>query len=125
MAKSRFPGFAGCMRMMRRHDPQVQEDGFYWLLSRAGDFVELLAAEYRHEPDHGLRCWLLELLGEARDPQALPVFLEALRSEDESLRDWAVRGLRALGTPDARQALFDAGHKTAAKISSDGVKPRS
>jgi hypothetical protein len=28
---------------------------------------------------------------------------------DESLRDWAARGLRRLGTPDARKALIDAG----------------
>lgn len=112
------------MQMMRRHDPQVREDGFHWLLPRVTEFVEPLLGEYRHETDHGLRCWLLELLGETRDPRTLPVLLEALRLEDESLRDWAVRGLRRLGTPDARKALFDAGVETRETPPSRSVKPR-
>ena len=109
--------------MMRRHDPQIREAGFHFLLPRAAELVEPLLAEYRGETDHGLRCWLLELLGHARDVRALPVVLEALHSDDESLRDWAVRGLQRLGTPEARKALFDAGHPAAptAKGRHDGA----
>jgi hypothetical protein len=114
MAKARLPGFAECMQMMRKHDPQVQEEGFNGLRSRAAELVEPLLAEYEHEPDHGIRCWLLELLGDARDPRTLPVFLEAVRSRDESFRSWAVRGLKLLGTPEARKALFEVGEKEAA-----------
>ena len=32
MAKARLPGFAACMRMMRKRGPQIQEDGFHYLL---------------------------------------------------------------------------------------------
>jgi hypothetical protein len=34
---------------------------------------------------------------------------EQLDSADESLRDWAIRGLRTLDTPEARQRLYDEG----------------
>ncbi len=112
MAKDRFPGFGACLRMMRKRVPVTQEVGFHWLRPRAAEFVERLVDEFRRESDHGLRCWLLELIGEARDPRALPVLLEQLRSPDESLRWWAVHGLRVLNTPEARKALFEAGERS-------------
>ena len=108
MTKPRFPGFAGCLRMMRERDPPTQEEGFHWLLPRAAEFVEPLMAEFRREQDHRLRCWLLELIGEARNPRALSLLVEYLHSPDDSLRSWAVRGLQALATHEARKALFEA-----------------
>ena len=103
-----FPGFAECMRLMRRRDPQQMEDGFHLLQARAHEFVPELIAEFRGESKHGLRCWLLELLGYARSEAAYPLFLEFLESEDESLRDWAIRGLRELDTKEARRTLWAA-----------------
>jgi hypothetical protein len=108
MTKARFPGFAACLRMMRKRNPQTKEDGFHWLRPRAAEFVEALMAEFRGESDHGLRCWLLELIGEARDARALPLLVEQLHSPDESLRSWAAWGLQALDTPESRKALFEA-----------------
>ena len=66
-------------------------------------------AEFQTEKDHGLRCWLLELIGEARSEKAFDLLCEQLQSSDERLRDWAIRGLRKLNTREARRALFDAG----------------
>jgi len=66
-------------------------------------------AEFQTEKDHGLRCWLLELIGEARSEKAFDLLCEQLQSSDESLREWAIRGLRKLNTREARRALFDAG----------------
>jgi HEAT repeat protein len=97
------------MAMMRKRDPQVREDGFYWLLPHAAEFVEELMAEFRAEAgDVGLRCWLLELIGEARDPRALPLMVELLGASDERLRDRAVEALRLLNTSESRRALFEA-----------------
>jgi HEAT repeat protein len=97
------------MRLMRRNDPQAAEDGFDLLLPHAGDHVEELIAEFLAEPDdHGLRCWLLELIGEARSPLALPILVEQLNGEDESLRFWAARRLRALDSRPARETLWRA-----------------
>jgi hypothetical protein len=109
MKKRRFPGFAKCLHMMRSRNAVVSEDGFGWLLPRPSEFLPELMAEFGRERDHGLRCWLLELIGEARDSRALALLVEQLRSPDESFRWWAVRGLRALNTHEARKALFDAG----------------
>jgi len=59
------------MRLMRKHDPQLREDGFHTLLPVAGEHVTELIDEFNAErDDHGLRCWLLELIGEARSPLA-------------------------------------------------------
>jgi hypothetical protein len=101
--------FCDAMRLMRRHNPQAKEDGFRFLLPHAAEHVEELIAEFGQErEDHGLRCWLLELIGEARSPLALPVLVEQLRSDDESLRSWAQVGLERLDTKQARQELWRA-----------------
>lgn len=93
--------------LMRRHDPQKAEDGFGLLrriaAEHAGDLIEAFRAE---KGDRGLRAWLLELIGEARSPEALPILVEHLEHEDESLVSWAIRGLDLLGTKEARIALY-------------------
>ena len=96
--------------MMRKHNPQLQEDGFHLLLPHAADFIDDLLREFQLETmDHGLRCWLLELIVEAADARALNVLVEQLRSQDDSLRDWAILGLRELDTHEARKAPYHAG----------------
>jgi len=102
-------GFREAMRLMRSHDPQCREDGFHQLLPHAADHLDDLIAQFEQEhDDHGLRCWLLELIGAARSPTALPVLGAQLGSNDESLRDWAVAGLEKLDTPEARTLLWRA-----------------
>jgi len=100
--------FQEAMRLMRRRDPQAREDGFHRLLPHAARYLDDLIAAFDREPDHGLRCWLLELIGEARSTQALPVLVGQLHGDDESLRSRAVRGLERLDTKPARQELHRA-----------------
>ncbi|SDT72797.1 hypothetical protein SAMN04515669_6747 [Jiangella sp. DSM 45060] len=100
--------FERAMRLMRRHDPQSQEDGFRLLLPHAADHVGELLQAFADEHDHGLRCWLLELIGAARSPAALPLLVEQLHGDDTSLREWAARGLRLLDTKPAREHLWRA-----------------
>jgi hypothetical protein len=94
------------MKMMRKHDPQVQEDGFQLLKRLAGDHVADLIAAYHEEQDLPLRRWLLELIGETRSPAALSVFSGALSSRDESIRDLARAGLQRIGSREARTLLW-------------------
>lgn len=97
------------MRLMRRRDPQVQESGFQLLLPHAAEHVEELMAAFDQErTDDRLRCWLLELIGEAGSPDAMPLLVEQLQSDDELLQGWAVRGLQLLDTKSARQQLWRA-----------------
>jgi HEAT repeat protein len=105
--KHRQPTFAECMKMMRRRDPQVNEDGFHALLGRP-EHLDALVRELETETAHGLRCWLLELIGETRRPDAVPVLAEYLTSEDESFRYWAVYGLQRIDTKEAHRLLWEA-----------------
>ena len=97
------------MRLMRKHHPQLQEDGFHALLPHAREFVPELMREFGLERDHGLRCWLLELLRAARDPRALPLFVEQLDSGDESLRDWAIYRTQGHGHARGTQGALRCG----------------
>lgn len=97
------------MRTMRHRDPQTAENGFGLLRAHAAEHVEELIAEFRAErDDHGLRCWLLELIGDARSPVALPLLTELVNGADESFRRWAARDLTQLDTKSARQVLWRA-----------------
>lgn len=97
------------MALMRKRDPQAQEDGFHTLLPRASAHVDELIAEFENERDHGLRCWLLELIGEARSEKAFDLMCRMAVSADEGLSSWAVRGLNLLNTKPARTFLFERG----------------
>jgi HEAT repeat protein len=99
--------FREAMRMMRRRNPQTAEDGFGMLQPVAHRYVAELMVEFAAEADHGLRCWLLELIGDARSPEALPLLAAQSRGADEALRRWAVRGLEQLDTKDARRLLWE------------------
>ena len=102
-------GFRQAMRLTRSRDPQRQEDGFRQLLPHAADHLDELIAQFEQEQDdHGLRCWLLELIGAARSPAALPLLRTQLDSDDEALRSWAAAGLAKLNTPEARTLLWRA-----------------
>lgn len=103
-----FPGFKKCMEMMRKHDPQTKEDGFYSLLPHAGGYIRELIAEHDREHDLGLRCWLLELIGSAKSPDAFEFLAGQLRAADLPLRYWAIWGLKNLGTKEARTLLWQA-----------------
>ncbi|MEV7801921.1 HEAT repeat domain-containing protein [Microbispora sp. NPDC088329] len=99
--------FRDAMQLMRSSDPQNQEDGFHSLRPYVADHIVEPIGEFRGEhEDHGLRCWLLELIAEARSPEALSLLTEVAQYEDESLRDRALEALNLLGSKEARQVLW-------------------
>jgi hypothetical protein len=100
--------FEAAMRLMRRHDPASQEEGFQVLHGRAAAHLDRLLRAFAQEVDHGLRCWLLELIGDAESPKAMETLADEMRSDDESLRFWAIRGLVLLNTKEARTLLWEA-----------------
>ncbi|OLF08929.1 HEAT repeat domain-containing protein [Actinophytocola xanthii] len=100
--------FREAMWLMRRHDPQRREDGFNLLRPVAHEHVdELIEAFHAERDDHGLRYWLLELIGEARSDTALPVLAAQLDADDELFRTCAERSLRLLDTKEARRLLYE------------------
>ena len=98
--------FERALWLMRRHDPQLAEDGFQRLSEIAGAHVGELIVEFGLETDHGLRCWLLELIGQTRSTQSFNVLVAQLQGEDEALRGWAERGLTLLDTKESRRVLW-------------------
>jgi hypothetical protein len=106
--EQRFPGFGVCMRMLRnRKKSMAQEEAYFWLLPRVGEFVDPLLAEMDVEDDPHMQGWILELLSAAKDVRALPVFVKYLFSPEQQVRDWAEMGLRDLGqTREGRKALW-------------------
>ncbi|MFI7649239.1 HEAT repeat domain-containing protein [Micromonospora sp. NPDC049460] len=97
------------MHLMRSRDPQAAEDGFALVRDMAGQHVDELIDAFGRETDHGVRCWLLELIGDARSPRAFDVLATELLSDDESFSFWAERGLRLLDTREARRLLWQRG----------------
>jgi len=118
--------FDRAMKLMRKHDAQLQEDGFWVLKPVAADHIdELIAAFEAEEDDHGLKCWLLELIGWARCDQALPVLVRELSSDDESIRGWAIRGLQLLSTKETRTTCGNRAQQRARRPSDYGTDPTS
>jgi hypothetical protein len=107
MAKRRKPSVDECLKLMRSRDAMTAEEGFHLLLCDVSAHAERLMAEFETETRRDMRCWLLELIGEARSERALDLFIREARLRDESLLPWALRGLEKLNTPAARQALYD------------------
>jgi hypothetical protein len=97
--------FDQAMQHMRKTDPQAREGAFDFLREHADAYAGELIGEFAAEADDDLRCRLLELIAEARAPEALGVFRDQLESPDESLRFWAVRGLEMLDSRAAEQVL--------------------
>ncbi|WP_161602653.1 HEAT repeat domain-containing protein [Thermomonospora catenispora] len=102
------PHVARALERMRSQDPAEREKGFDFLREHADSYVEDLIAAFTGEEDPDFRRLLLELIAEARDPKALPVFTRHLDDCDDPLQFWAVRGLEMLDTPDAHRALAQA-----------------
>jgi hypothetical protein len=104
--KARFPGFKKCMAMMRKHNPQTQEEEFHSLLPHAAEYVNELIEEFGKEMDTGLRCWLLELIGAARSPQAFDFLVGQLGAKEERLRELAISALEELNSKEARKVRW-------------------
>src|SRR5262249_38516543 len=86
--RRRFPGFERCLKMMRSSNGSVSEEGFGWLAERATDYLPQFIAAFWDDDNAAIRPWLMELIGDATSPAALPFLLERLGDEDESIRFW-------------------------------------
>jgi hypothetical protein len=107
----KFPGVAKCVELLGRRNVQGSLVDIICgeLQENAGSHAAELIAAFQAERDERVRRILLGVICEASLPEALPVFVEHLRSQDESLRYWSEQGLRSLDTHESRKALWDAG----------------
>jgi len=92
---------------MRKNNPQLAEDGFHFLRLNAKEHLSKLIETFEIEASHSMRCWLLELIGEARSNDAFTILCQQAISSDESLKNWGIRGLKLLDTKEARHFLYN------------------
>jgi hypothetical protein len=106
----KFPGVAKCVELLGRRNVKGELEIICGELQEnaSSNGAELIAA-FQAEPDEQVRRILLGIICEARLPEAVPLFVEHLRSEDEILRYWSELGLRSLNSPESRKALWEAG----------------
>jgi hypothetical protein len=103
--KLKKPDFQEAMQLMRQRAEHRREEGFLVLKPFAAEFVEELMGEYRAEQDHGLKCWLLELVAMARSEKAFDFLVEQLNVRDLTFRELAIDGLRKLNTAESKKVL--------------------
>jgi hypothetical protein len=107
----KFPGVAKCVELLGRGN--VKGEMLEILLGDLKDNAATHAAEliaaFQAQKNERVRCLLLMTFCDAKLQEAMPLFVEHLRSEEECLRLWSERGLRALNTPEARKVLWEAG----------------
>jgi hypothetical protein len=107
-----FPGVAKCIELLHRRNVRggLVDIICHELQATATAHAAELIAAFRKERDDRVRRILLGIICEASLPEAIPLLMEYLRSDDEGLRYWAVEGLRHLDTPETRKVLWKAGH---------------
>jgi HEAT repeat protein len=81
-------------------DPQALDE-------EPGVKAELLQL-FEESEDEEMRRYLALVLGYSRDPEAVPLLVDALDDEDAQLRIYALWGLGALGDPSALEPLLAA-----------------
>lgn len=107
----KFPGVARCVELLGRRNVRGSLVDVICgeLQENASSHAAELIAAFQAERDERVRRILLGIICEVKLPEALPVLVEQLGSEDEGLQDWADEGLRLLNTYEARKALWEAG----------------
>jgi hypothetical protein len=107
-----FPGAAKCIELLRRRNVTggLVDIICHELQANATAHAAELIAAFRREHDERVRRILLRIICEASLPEAFPLLMDCLRSDDEGLRYWAVEGLRRLDTPESRKVLWKAGY---------------
>jgi HEAT repeat protein len=113
-----FPGVAKCIELLRRRNVRggLVEMICHELQANATVHAAELIAAFRGERDDRVRRILLGIISEASLPEALPLLMQYLRSDDEGLRYRAIEGLRRLDTPETREVLWKAGYPAPTEV---------
>jgi hypothetical protein len=80
------------------------------LARNARDNLAELVEAFRSDRTARVRLFVLMALETAALPEAVPFLAEVLRGGDPALTPYAERGLRAIGTREARTALWNETH---------------
>lgn len=82
--------FEEAIQLLRSTDPMTSEDGYHWL---QGDnlirYVPQIAEMLRSEDDPIMRGKLVELVGNADQPEHIPLLVHELSHASREVRFWA------------------------------------
>jgi hypothetical protein len=104
-----FPGVQTCLDLLQRRNVT----GGYWdavytdLVKHAPQVVLELIQAGRDDANTNVRWVILEILGRVQATEALSLFNDYVTADNESIREWAARGLAALDTKVARRKLWE------------------
>ena len=106
----KFPGVAECLRLLQTTNVRGtwRDIIAYELTTHAGECLSELVEVFQASDDEGVRLNILSAIAEARLPAAIPFLAVVTKSPHPSLVSYAVRGLKAIGTREARAALWEA-----------------
>jgi hypothetical protein len=80
------------------------------LAAHAGECLPELVAAFRSDEREWARLMVLMAVADARLPTAIPFLAEVARERHPRFAPYAEQGLSALGTREAREALWKATH---------------
>ena len=95
------PEFEECIDMLSNSDPLIYEDGYHWLQAYLDDYVDEIVQLMLGETDPNLRSRFVELVGNSKNPQVLPVLEAELTSPHSEVRSWAYSSLLYFENPEA------------------------
>lgn len=106
-----FPGFAYCLDLIHQGaatgDAAMHEDGYFWLIDRAPQYVAELLTALRAEEHPFVRVTLIELLGATQSTAVLDTLAAQLDDADRNVRMYAVLSLEELDFPATRRLVAE------------------
>ena len=108
----RFPGVAECIRLLRSGKVRGAWVDIiaHELAAHASESLPELLAVFQSDEGEWVRQMVLMAIAEARLPQAIPFLADVARERHPRFAPHAIAGLSAIGTSEARAALWEATH---------------
>ncbi len=69
------------------------EDGYHWLQGYLDKYVGEIVQLMLNEKDPDMRAKFVELLGDSKDPEVIPIIEAELKSPHREVRFWAYNSL--------------------------------
>ncbi|MBT3200381.1 MAG: HEAT repeat domain-containing protein [Phycisphaerales bacterium] len=99
-----FPGFDRCVEFIRSGNDAIHEDGYFWLVEHATDYVSELIALAENENDDSMRVTWIELLGDTCSERCVEILIKFLSHQHGSTRVHSVLSLETIDVPVALKA---------------------
>ncbi len=102
-----FPGFDRCVEFIRSGNDAIHEDGYFWLVEHANDYVSELIKLAESESDDSIRVTWIELLGDTCSERCVETLIGFLSHQHGNTRVYSVLSLEAIGVPAALKTAED------------------